>query len=429
MKRLLLLVLFLFCSSTAFAQTHMYLAHWEWFMEDSNFSYWRAPGGNSTSSLDLRSLPQSAKSGGIPEGWGLFVYDSPQSILESISFGESLDHQITVSEKEVIQSIFNLIERPTSTTVLDLLWDLITTHSDPRGLTAVKPLMPNSEGNLELRINGFGLIRSEKFDINAHPHKDKVLAVIQNDYRRNRLEDLKAGRDHYKRVLDALSEKYKVPYRNFIPSDLPDEGKLPHATTITEDWDCADNISINCDLTWDETLDTDDDWRIVSNAIEDWTQVLDVSVNRAESNLSSDDHYAKFTTVAATAVSGTQQSRHGPVARKDSTTTMTFYYMFVRWGEENITLYTSITGTSTALDTQTFTPSIPDELEIRANASAIDGRVNGSIIVSDTNMDITGNVRTGFYSHDIGSQTTQAILDDFEAADLAAAARRILMVQ
>ena len=213
---------------------NIYLAQWEWFGDPDDFIYWRSPGGDCLGSLDLRSIPQLAKAGGTPEGWGLFVYDSPRSIIDSIYLGELLDQPLKNSEKNTIKSMFNLPERPTSTTVRDLPWDLLTKYSDPTGLTAAKPLMPTASLDLELHLGGFSLIRTEKFNINTHPHRDKVISLIQDDYRRARAEDIEVGQDHYKRVLDALEEKYKVSYSVFIPPDLPDEGKLPHSTTLTD---------------------------------------------------------------------------------------------------------------------------------------------------------------------------------------------------
>ena len=46
---------------------HLYLGQWEWHTDAEDFSYWRAPGGGQSGTIDMRSLPQMAAAGGTPE--------------------------------------------------------------------------------------------------------------------------------------------------------------------------------------------------------------------------------------------------------------------------------------------------------------------------------------------------------------------------
>ena len=85
-------------------------------------------------------------------------------------------------------------------------------------------------------------------------------------------------------------------------------------------------------------------------------------------------------------------------------------------------LFKRLSGTFTQLGSDAaITVSLPDDVEVRANGSTIEARFNGVVKVTNSNPDITGNVRTGFFSNNTGTQNTPARINNFEAADLGAA--------
>ena len=219
------------------SQTHIYLAQWEWITEEGQ-SFWQCPGGDCSGTLDLRTIPEMSIAGGIPQGYGIFTYSSQQTIPAATYLGTDLNSTLSSQQKANIKAKFKITM--TSQTPLDVMWDMLTKYSDPTGQTAPKPLMPNLKNELSIHFNN-QKVRTETFDILTHPHKDKVISLIQQDYRKIRDESLSASigsneRDTYKRVLDYWKDRYRVDYRLFIPSDLPDEGILPHKTVLKDDF-------------------------------------------------------------------------------------------------------------------------------------------------------------------------------------------------
>ena len=164
----------------ASAETHYYLAPWEWVTE-GGFSFWRVPQADKLlGAVDLRSLPAQGRAGGVPEGYGFFSYSQQVAIPDSIYLGDSLDTIVSNLKKAQVRTALNITGSFQSDTVRDILWDIVTVHSDPTGETAVMPLMPTGRLELELYLGGSSFVKREAFDIGTHPHKDKVLAVIRN---------------------------------------------------------------------------------------------------------------------------------------------------------------------------------------------------------------------------------------------------------
>ena len=134
-------------------------------------------------------------------------------------------------------------------------------------------------------------------------------------------------------------------------------------TTLNESFDKADSDTLGPDLSWTE-LSGDQD--VVSNA---WqaqpfsTQVL----GRADSDLASTDHYAEIVISACTAVD-TSGHGAGPVCRKDSTATNTYYIgrllrTTTSGGTNQVQLYKRVAGTFTQLGSSvTVTVALPPSL-------------------------------------------------------------------
>ena len=159
MNKIILTLIFLclFTQINSFAQTnYYYLAQWEWFTE-GNMPYWRCPGGDCIGLVDLRSLPQMSKAGGIQEGYGFFVYPALKVIPGSIYLGTDSK----LENKAQIKTVLGLLKIPTETTPVDLLWNLLVYEADPTGQTKWKPLRGSLEKETELCLAN-KIVKSEK---------------------------------------------------------------------------------------------------------------------------------------------------------------------------------------------------------------------------------------------------------------------------
>lgn len=364
---------------------YLYLAQWEWFTESDGNSYWRCPGGDCLGLVDLRSIPQMSKAGGVPEGYGFFVYDKPKTIKNSILLGNDLN------------AVYN------GKTILDFLWDKLTLEADPTGLTAMKPLMPNRNLDMELYLGGYSLVKSEKFDQSKHP---LVLEVVKNDYRRMRQEDIDRGSDNYKRVLDAWQDKYKIDYRNFIPKDLPDEGKLKHQTTITDNFNRANATALGASSegwSWVEILGNID---ITSNQAD----AVGGTGNTDYANfaLSSDDHYAQANVWS----SGTSDT---DIAFRLENVSQYDHYVANDSNDNNRwELWKAIDAVNTSLGYSTtgWTTQAGRLIKGQADGSTITFDSDGVTKVSATDTAITGFLYTG-----ISGYGSAGLYDNFEAGD------------
>lgn len=430
---------------------HYYLGQWVWNPE--NEGHWQMPRLDiGIANLDLRTLPQMA----MPvtaQGFGMFALAVRDDSIGAY-LGDSITAVLNPVRLNTIRNILD-VQNLQATNVLDILWELFTIHADTSGQTRWRPLMPEHDGVLRLHLSGHSVVKEERFNPNSHP---LVLDVVREGYRKVRAEALTSqavlehagmswqeartwGKVHailypdghpthdravhlgglmepvfHKRYLQALVEKYRLPPQQLIPSDLSFEGVLPHGTSISENWNCADSANINCQLTWTEATDSYD---IVTNRCQKTAGGFNYA--RADTDLASDDHYAQVALINA--VSGPGM---GSVVRKDGTATDTWYHAVARtnatpdsWDTTKVVaaVFTGI-GTGTSVNVVSG-----DTIKVSVDGSTIKRFRNGTEQDSVTDTAITGNLRTG-----ITMSTNTMSVDTFEAADLAAAAAVGLMV-
>jgi len=399
-------------------------ARWVWVTEPTG-SFWQAPyPDKAIGLLDLRSRTKSAQKDGLA-GWGLFVYNVNMAGTPGLfCYGGDFTATLDGTDKGTIEILLGATLD--STNVRDILWERLTIKADPLGLTGPKPIMPGHDLVMELHLGGHSLVKSVKLVPGVSPEWANVQKVLQEDYRKIRLEALKGkgkDKDHHRRVLQAWKEKYGIEdHEQFIPADLPKEKPLAHSTTITESWNCADSDSLTCDLVW---VEQSGDIDIVSNKASQTGTTY--SRARAASDLSSDDHYAEVDISTNGALGGNQGSRVH--VRHASNADQTYYMAQANWaGGNEFFARKFVLGTETDLSPPRITFAFD-----RANTYRIKIEIDGSsgeIFVDDvsqdtfTDTDITGNVRTG-----ISGQAAQTIRwDVLEAADLAAAAARRIVI-
>lgn len=280
---------------------------------------------------------------------------------------------------------------------LDYTWRMLTTHSDPLGLDAPKPLMPMTDGHLLLRLGPVS--RVQRFRLGS-PHANRVLAVLRSDF--SQMWEETNGDDHCRRVLDMTCETRRHDgWRLFVPRRLwrHVQGRLLHATTYTDDFNRADSGTLGANwVQWGGTS-----LGIVSNAARSSGEAR----ARYDSSLSGSDNYTQFNDANADI---------GPLARMSASATSDGTNSSYMGFAETSTLYTFkiVSGSLTNLGSTSGTGAALRR--IQANGSTIkhfSGEVEKQSI---TDTAISSGLAGGFWS---GGGTKN--WDNFETGDLAAA--------
>lgn len=374
---------------------------------------WRGP-IETMQALDLRNLPSQSTRGGSP-GMGLFASTADKATVGSDYdlLGKGNWHDIKATPK-----MRAALSKHASTPVkgddlVGLIWDMMTDGADPDGFDFGKPILPTCEGRIELHFGGQR--HAERFKWGG-ANTNKIRQVLRKDFQAL-FDDVQSGktrdRQIHRKVLDFLCEKYNVEdWKEFVPVALQKDiqGRLPHETTITDDFNRSDAASLGTasgGWSWTAVQSTQS---IVSNVAN-----IDASAfnsARAESDLSSADHYAQVSVVTLNA-----NFNYIGGAVRFASAANTHYVCVVAKGEGDIELWKRVAGGFTVLSTAGITQSIPETYKTSINGSTLKGYQAGVERVSTTDTAITGNTRTGISGYqDYGTLR----VDDFEAADLSA---------
>lgn len=368
---------------------HYYKAQWEWFCE-SGRCYWRAPGGNALGAVDLRSNTQAGKFGGVPDGFGIFTYEEPQTIAGAEYLGTD------------------------ESVVADFIWTKLTTEADPTGKTAPKPLIGKLGKEVSLYLAGKKL-KSEPF---TEEHRQRTVEVFQSDYREN-----------VKEYSKGLLQKWVGAKMKEIYGEMSDEKanllvppehrkgvlwKKP-ATTIGDTFTDTDGTALESHtasgtgggFSW--TKVSGNSMAIQSNKLQrNATTGHGDRDYRAESDLSTDDMYSKATVGGA--------NFDCSVSVRFSSSARTHYQ--TEWGNGFRRISKFVAGAHTIITSDGSANSAGDVLECRVDGSDIKSyRNGGQVLTTQTDTAITGHLRAG-----IGIWHDQTTWDDWEAGDLAAAA-------
>lgn len=215
---------------------------------------------------------------------------------------------------------------------------------------------------------------------------------------------LRAGRDGKIKVW--LGEKeplYQqtawVPFRDYgYVADVWNalQPSSAWATTLaTETWNCADSGDLTCVHTWTEFFNSP--WTIASNhaVVSATTSSGEV---RNESSLATSDMEVQVTVVSGSGT-GTGQAVCRVIARKDNTSTRTFYAYgadFAPGGTQNFISNKRVSGTSTTLATTNQAISANDVIRLRVEDTSISGYVNGILTTGPiTDTSITSGTYAG----------------------------------
>jgi len=366
------------------------------------------------SGLDLRPLADQAVSRGDPK---LSVFFGESETIENsanyvtLGNGSWADLKLSGKDRALLPSRKGYV--PAGDTLQDALFDLLCNGADPHGIDCHKPLIPDNR--LKLELYGGRSKRSDNFTW-GHGHTSLIRDVLRADFK----EIFTATRENKDpriasislKVLDAYCEKFRVAkadWREFVPAELQRDvpGVVPHETTITENFDRADSTTVmGNNLTWTQVTGT---WGTTSNKGYKVNTNAIIEAARAESALSSADHYAQVAVGAAAAAGISTLS--GPACRFAAAANT--YYLTANY-LNRLYITKIVAGVQTNI---TSTPRVyaAETLKVQANGSTIKGYASGAEILSTTDTAITGNLRTGLTSY--GSNET---FESFEASDLAA---------
>ena len=410
MRKLILTLCFCLIASVVHAD-YYYLGQWEW-VDNGEFEYWTAPYSEyRTGNIDLRSIPQMSKKGGVPEGYAIFSYSQTIRDKKMLYLGNDKEAVLSKSVTDTLKDRLGIEVSPKS--IKNMIYEILTTKADSTGKVRWKPLMPDKNLKMKVYLGTEGNIKEVALIPYVSPEWETVLAVIHEDYRRlvHKSEHIKVSK-----WLDFNQEKYGVDYNEFIPDDEPIKlSPLPHNTTITDDFDRA---SLGAD--WSVISGT---WGIRSNEVlTDGKGATWPNRIKNTNALSSDDHYVQ---IDFTNDLSSSNAFLGPMARWDDSL-QTYYWGCIRAGGDIRSYSKVIEGVGTNLDGDTNGSGPPQVVKIQCNGSTIKFYDDGTEIFSVTDTGITGNTKTGLAGH----TSNDALGDDFIAADLAAVtARRRMWIQ
>lgn len=382
------------------------------------YPHWRSPIG-CVGSIDLRPLSAQAQAV-VASGVGFFATDDltdlgllgPYTLL-----GQGDVRSLTPAAKDRSNFAAALgLATVNGTTLVECLWDVLTVQARPIGDTGPKPIIPTTARKLELYLGGHSLVMSKPFDL-AMPEATNVKLCLQEDYRVVQDETAKGLTSDPKldqKVLGYWGLKYGVPdpENYFIPADMVKVGPLAPATTLTDDFTRADQTGLGTAAggwSWTTVAGAAN---IVSNQASIPSSAALYSV-RAESDLSSADHYAQVDIVTIGVVT------HSGGATRFAGAATTYYQAVYFKGDGKYYVSKVVTGTETHLGTAVaITTSLPEAYKCEINGSTLKGYQAGVERRSETDTSITANTRTGI----AGYRESGATLDNWSAADLAAAA-------
>lgn len=366
--------------------------------------------------VDLASVGQCALSGGDSRPVGFFavagVLDADYALLGR---GDCRELAATAYMADAFESLAKY--RPQGDRLVDLLWDTLTTGSDPAGDASVMPLVPTMGGSLELHLGGHSCVKAERFEFGRHRHTEKIRDMVTRRLDRVRVQALdgkrrpgrgEPDRKFHRRVLMAYLEKYRIKpadWEQIKPRSWGrDEGPLEHSTTYADDFNRANGV-----LSSPWAFDTTGTFSVSGNQVICSGTFVARQGARYESDLASDDHFSQINAVATSGNDWT-----GPCARYSSSA-RTHYNVQPRSSTYNdCYVYKCVSGTFTSLQGNGWTAAFPSMHKIAADGSTIQATVNGTAMSAFTDTAIASNTRGGFCARAQFGSTS----DDWSCGDL-----------
>lgn len=397
------------------AAHYHYLGPWVW--QTTPFPCWTGPEGT-LGVVDLRTLADQAATGPTARGVGFFCTDR---VLPApyVALGSDLNAPMAAAAVAGWRAALGW-EPAAPATPLSALWEALTERSD--GILGARPLDPTIAGNLDLRLGGHSLVKSERFERKGN-HWGQIKRMRQAEYKELRKAAQKGKtqkeREHHRRVMTSWVRVYGCDYHDLLGGE-PDEAPLLPETTITESFNTGNSDTLGPDLTWSETAG---DWDIVSNMAQLQTSGGNTHA-RAQSDLSSSNHYAQVDFASTS----THTWDHIGACARFASAASTFYVTILgkAGGTGTIYQYKCVATSYTLLGSTACAMSLPDTIKTRANGSTITSYFNGTSKLEYTDSAISGGTRCGIHGY-YGADKPSA--DNFEASDLAAAGPSIPVLE
>lgn len=384
---------------------------------------WELPDG-CISALDLRALSEMGPSALGLRNFALFranvnsVFDSDYLVLGNGVIGSDIkiDHKI----RNNIRDSLGLRSLPTSNNLSELIFELLTTYSDPDGSEMAKPLIPSLDRKWKISSLGF----KKQFNYFGIEY-NKVKDVWRRIYRQIRDESIsgKIPIEYHRKWLGYKLEKFFKnnieKAREFIDQSLPLESPIKPSTSFTETWTGANSGVPDGDQNWTEVSQlTTSDWNLLNNqiAVQGALNNGFMSVGlRCETALSSDDQEVEVDVVDLQTATSTQTAG---LCTRFSTSAYTFYGMMLTH-DGNLRWRKMVAGTTTAISSLTTpTVSYPDTMRYRMDGSNAEFWYNDVSSGTGTDTSITGNLNTGLAANiSTSGSANDVIFDNFSATD------------
>ena len=368
--------------------------------------------------LDMRSIPLMGTAGtvaGDTQCCLIFeALDSAPPIVDrrELLFLGDVNPNDTAFNLTRLQTRLGILAPITATSFGNVVKELLTTHADPTGINGPKPLMPTNGRVYHANVGGTRLFTDEESI--ASTAFSRTVQVHRLDY--DRIKATEDSRDELHLKIAAVWEReYGLDIRSELQKQ---DGDTRPATTFTEDWNCSDADSLDCDLTWTELLSSDID--IVSNAAESETRGTgnDTSA-RADNAVSSDDH---IVTGDLTCLDNDADNKPGLTARADTAGSLTQYWArFYCGSDTRVNIRKWISGTeSTILSSTGSNWAVTETCTLEVDGSDLEWIVNATSFTV-TDVSLTGQLRGGIEADHSNAQTGNADVrwDNWSIADLA----------
>lgn len=437
------------------ADVNYYFGPWQ-MRADGPMAGWHAPEGT-VGLIDFGSLPDCEQADGTLRPRGLFCVPRAQQLpaeeYDLIDSGDCREIVVTEAHTTRLKGICNVDLSQFHGVTLAQLWHEMLMAGDPTGAGAWKPNVPTHRGVWEVHLGGHSQIFGRRYSPRA-AGASQVLDVVLHDFSQllidvaNEREAIKqersqvakdkdkgskeekekrAKRDEWLakhdaklaelpgKVLRANADKYRIDPMQ-ISKDV--EPRRP-TTTISDDFTRADGTGIGNQLTWTAVSGT---WETVSNRARLATASDgSIRVARAESDLSSSDHYAQEVMYGI----NDWYAQHGQAVRLSASENTCYVHQQSRWEGYYSIWCKHVTGTRTVLANGNdggLPNADGDTGKGEVSGGNLTGYRNGSTCETVVDTAISSGTRTGIWQYRWGAGYDPRA-DNFEAADLLAPGR------
>lgn len=381
------------------------------------------PPAGSACVLDFRPLTEQAKAS-QSSGFGLFAWSSgaPGDAV-SLGTGYAPELVIDTAARNELRIKLGLSANPSGATLADAIADVLGSLADPTGASGPKPVMPTSDGTLEIHLDGHSRIWSAPLDIaellSANPkgHANKIRDVIRADLDTAeaiggvsllqkalgaKLLGLGFTRDEVKQGASGKKSQWDRLLSAAVKAKHGANAKPAEPqTSFSESWPTSGDIrSGGQNQSW-ACLDTAN-WDVYANSVGGTVRCQAGGPGywyngRCTSAVSSADHWVNAVLVVQTAYSA------GPACRMASGAATCYTFQARQFtGVRRLAKFVADTETILSSAAYSF-PFSGETWRVRANGSTISGLVGGSTLESVTDTSVTGNLYGGFLLSESGT--------------------------